>query len=163
MVRDWFRSGGFDKLTPFIAAFRPQLKNSLEKHTEQVYSEMIDNWEKGQDAQGRAWEPNAESTLAQKPGSTPLIAYRQMIDSTDWKVDDKDLVAQIYVDDEPEKVLAHELGVPDQGIPKRPLLNPTGKLFEEEADGIVGTAVDRSWAGASLTGTTVNFGLGGGR
>lgn len=163
MVRDWFRKNHMDKLTPFIAAFGPNLGKSLEHHTEQAYEEMIKNWEKGQDAQGKAWVPNAPLTIQQKQGSTPLIDTRQMIESAGYEVDNDDMTAQIYIDDDTGKVLAHEYGVPDQGIPQRPILSPTAELIEQEADGIVGKAFDRSWARAQVSGTAVNIGVGGGR
>lgn len=145
-----FDTDSFDRLTPFVAAFGPNLEEGLEEHTENVYNEMVDNWERGQDALGRSWEPNAPATLEQKQGSTPLIDTRQMIESADWEMVEDEIVSQIYIDDEPGKVLAHEYGVPDQGIPARPILGPTGRLFEKEADGVVKTAVDRSLGGGFL-------------
>lgn len=160
----WFKD--VDRLTPFIAAFRPILAKQMDKQVEQAYDQMIKNWEQGSDAKGRPWEPNAESTLDQKPGSTPLIETRQMIESAKYEMNRKDLTATITIDDEEGKVLAHEYGVPDMGIPKRPILEPTKDVIEEDAGHIMKRAFDKTWARAAVTGTAMNVGFsgkGGGR
>lgn len=160
-MRGWFNIDEFDKLTPFIAAFRPQLQNSLEDEVKESYETMIENWEQGQDATGTPWEPNAPGTLENKSGSTPLIETRQMIDSAGYAVDKDDLTAQIYIDDDEGKVLAHENGVPDMGIPKRPILGPTATLVGQNADGLFKKAFAKSWMTAQASGTALNVGIGG--
>lgn len=163
----WFSIRDIDRLTPFIAVFGDRLANSLEEETKQTYDRMIDQWEQGNDALGRAWEPNAPSTVARKGSSTPLIETRQMIESADYTVDKDELRAQIYIDDEDGKVMAHEHGLPDLGIPARPILGPTADYFGKEADDIFKKAFAKSWLTAEATGTAINvaFGnkLGGGR
>lgn len=154
----WFKD--FDRLTPFIAAFRPMLTRQLDSHMNDVEREMIKNWEQGQDAMGRAWEPNAPSTLAQKDGSTPLIETRQMIESVEVKTNEDDLTAVISIADEEGKVLAHEYGVPEKNIPPRPILGPTAELVEQEADSLLRQAFQRTWATATVSGTSVGLGVG---
>lgn len=156
----WFRD--VDRLTPFIKAFRPMLARQLDKNVESAYDQMIANWEQGQDAHGQPWEPLAPSTVEQKGHSTPLIETRQMIDSADYEVNRDDLTAVITIDDEEEKVLAHEYGVPEQGIPARPVLEPTRELIADDSGHLLKRAFDKSWAKASVTGTALHVGFGGG-
>lgn len=143
-----------DRLSPFIKAFRPMLAKQLDSHVEQVYNEMVNNWESGRDAQGRPWEPNAPSTLEQKEGSTPLIETRQMIENSGYETDGSSLQAEIYIEDDPGKVLAHENGIPEQGIPARPILGPTQALLAEEGTSLIRQAFDRGYAQASRNGTS---------
>lgn len=148
-----------NRLPVFIAAFRPMLANSLEDQVEETYDAMVDNWEQGNDALGRPWEPLSPETIRQKGHSTPLIETRQMIESADYTVDEDELSAAIFIEDEPQKVLVHEHGAPDQGIPPRPILNPAKKHFRKESDGMLEKAFDRAYAAAAVGGTAMNVGF----
>ena len=153
----WFKS--FDRLTPFIKAFRPMLARQLDSHVEDIYDEMIRNWEQGNDATGQAWTPLAPQTIRQKGHSTPLIETRQMIESAQYNTDRKRLNAVISIEDEEGKVLTHEYGAPDQGIPARPILKPVEQLAGRDAGKIMSKAFDRSWATASRSGTMTSVGF----
>lgn len=156
----WFKD--FDRMTPFIRTFRPMLARSLESEIEDAYDQMTKNWRDGKDAMGRAWAPNAPSTLRNKPGSTPLIETQQMLESAGYNVDGGELSGAIYIDDDDGKVLAHEHGVPDMGIPPRPILQPTKEYVEDDADKIMTRAFDKAWARAAVQGTTMQVGIGSG-
>lgn len=153
----------FDRLTPFIAAFRPFLTRQVDETAKEAYDEMIKNWEQGANAKGKPWEPLAPSTIQQKGHATPLIETRQMINSASYDFDKGELAATISIEDEEGKVLTHEYGAPDQGIPPRPILAPTRDLIEENADQMLKDAFDRTWASAAVSGTALSLGYGGGK
>lgn len=152
-----------DRLTPFISVFDNYLASSLEEETKDAYDQMIKNWEAGQDAMGNQWAPLAPSTIESKGGDQILIETRQMIESANYEVNKDDLNARISIEDEQGKVLAHEYGVPDQGLPPRPILGPTAKYMGKESDAIIKKAFAKSWATAQVSGTAVNLGIGGGK
>ena len=154
----WFRDS--DRLTPFIKAFRPMIARELDSYVEEIHDEMVKNWEQGQNIHGEAWAPNAPSTLRQKNGSIPLIDLRDMIGSTSHNVRTRDLSGQISIEDEEGKVMLHEHGAPDRGVPARPILAPVAEYAEDSAGGLLGKAFDRSWAQAARSGTNVGFNIG---
>lgn len=152
-----------DRLTPFIRAFRPMIARQMDSHIEDTYNEMVRNWRDGNNAKGEPWEPLAPETVAKKQGpATPLIETRQMIESATYGTDRGELTGYIAIEDEEGKVLAHENGVPDRGLPARPILGPTKDLLEEDSGKMLTTAFDRSWAKAQTQGTMLTIGFGSG-
>lgn len=149
-----------DRLPGMIAALRPLLGRSLDNHVEQAYDEMISQWERGNDAMGRSWEPLAPSTIRQKGHDTPLIETRQMIDSADYEVDRGNVQAQITI--ETEYAGLHEFGAPDLGIPARPILRPTMELVNKNMNSVVRQAVDRSVQMGGMGGVSADMSFGGG-
>lgn len=142
----------FNAFPAFIAKWKPFAGRELERATKQAYDDMIDNWENGQDAMGRPWEPLAPSTVEAKGHGRPLIETRQMIDSADYDVDRSELQTTIYIDDEAGKVALHEFGAADQGVPARPILQPAAKRMEEDMNDALGEAVDLASASALARG-----------
>lgn len=142
-------AGDFNRIPGMIRNLRPMLANEAEEAAKDTYREMVNQWERGQTAQGEAWQPLHPRTIAEKGHDKILIDEGDMIDSAGYEVDSKNLTAEIYVEDMP-KIAYHEFGT--ERIPRRPVLGPTHPLFVSNTEEAVAKAVDKSVARASLTG-----------
>lgn len=138
MVRVWDHNN-FPRM---IALFRPMLGRFLAQSTQDVFNEMIRNWEMGQDVRGKPWTPISEDTAARKGHATPLIHTRDMINSADFDVDRRNLQSTISIGTEYAAV--HEYGAPDQGIPPRPVLGPAADVLADQTPRMVDAAVHTS-------------------
>lgn len=142
----------------FIAAFRPFLGKRIEAAGKETYDKMIDEWESGRDVKGRPWEPLAASTIESKGGDTPLIETRQMIDSTSFEANERNLQVGIEIDSEYAAV--HEFGAPDQGIPARPILQPAADVMAQNMHPAVASAIDKAYGSAGSAGLGMAMGVG---
>ncbi len=104
------------------------IKDAMDDGMEDVFKETMDtamtNWEAGSDALGNDWASLADSTIAAKAGSDILV------ESGDLR---RDVESESYYDDDDNAAVftssleyagVHEFGLPEKGIPKRPIFGP---------------------------------------
>lgn len=146
----------FNYMPAFAAALLGAFDDEIEEQVKEAHDTMVENWEQGRDAQGRPWPPLAQATIERKGHSQPLIETQQMIESTEWEYDDGDHTGRITIAD--EKAIYHEYGVPEEGIPPRPMLGPTLGLLGENVDDSGEKAVRNAYRrakGAGIVGRVV--------
>jgi len=122
-----------------------------------VLETTIQNMTDGKDALGNAWVPITPSTLFNSR-TTRTNSRDPLVDTGEWRAD---IVATSDVN--PSELTAvigttksfataHEFGAPEQGIPRRPLFGPAGKLGEQLAPEIIGEELDSRIEGAEVDG-----------
>lgn len=145
----------FNKIPGFIRHLRKELMDEADDATEEVYNHMIDQWDKGMDSQGRAWEPLSPVTVRQKGHSDILIETGDMKEASGYEMDADNMTAEIYVED--PKIVYHEFGT--EKIPKRPVLGPTHPVLVEAIEESVGDAVDEAFVKSTVTSGILNGGI----
>lgn len=127
---------------PFVIA---SIDEGMEEYLEHVGEAMVEQiqmgFDKGEDALGRPWEP-----LQDPDGGDILVDSGTMRDSIDYGIDQKEM--NVFVGADVDYIAAHEFGVPDQNLPRRPILQPAAiwaedKLIVDGMDTTLGDAIDR--------------------
>lgn len=107
-----------------IAGIKDALDDGMEKVFKDTMDTAMSNWDSGADALGNPWEPLAPETIASKAGSDVLI------ESGDLKSNVKstsrfDKASQTAIfSSSLDYAAVHEFGLPEKGIPRRPILGP---------------------------------------
>lgn len=131
-----------DRTDEAIVAINHGLPASVEEIHAQTVERMVSMMSQGRDAMGKAWVPNAPSTVAAKGGSTPLVDEGDLMDSIEEDSEfreDENLA--IFASGLPYAGV-HEYGLPEKGIPPRPFLQPGLQYAAEISDDVFESELD---------------------
>lgn len=140
MVSD---DNNFDELQK---ALDDGLADGLERLHGRVLRDLLQNMAKGQDALGNAWQPLDPKTVAAKGSATPLIDESRLISDINTASEVDRAALEGIIGTNLDYAKPHELGAPEQGIPRRPIFAPAGdlaaELSEEELSVAIGEAIE---------------------
>ena len=140
MVSD---DNNFDELQD---ALDDGLADGLERLHGRVLRDLLQNMAKGQDALGNPWQPLAPETVAAKGSATPLIDESRLISDINAASQVDRAALEGIIGTNLDYAKPHELGAPEQGIPRRPIFAPAGdlaaELSEEELSVAIGEAIE---------------------
>lgn len=129
------------------AAVDAGLAEGLVKLHSEVLETTIQNMTDGQDALGNSWLPITPETLFNSR-ETRTSTRDPLVDTGEWRAD---IVASSDVSPSSLTAVigttkafagAHEFGAPEQGIPRRPLFGPAGRLAAQLAPDMIGEEID---------------------
>lgn len=90
--------------------------------SERTLDAIDDGFDHGTDALGRPWAPLSEETIRRKGHNQILVDTGAMRESIDAEADRSRKIARIGSNS--EILPYHELGVPENNLPARPVLRP---------------------------------------
>lgn len=144
MVTD---DNNFDELQD---ALDDGLADGLERLHGRVLRATIQNMAQGQDALGNPWQPLAAETIAAKGSSTPLIDESRLISDINAASEVDRTALEGIIGTNLEYAKPHELGAPEQGIPRRPIFAPAGDLAAELSEDELSVAIGEAIAEVEL-------------
>lgn len=151
-------------------ALTERLADGAERLADETLSQIDRGFRHGQDAMGRPWQPLDPATVAQKGHADILQDTGALRNSFGAEVDHNPVTGHyevtIYSDD--PKLVHHEYGAPDAGLPPRPVLRPAAEWVatQREADPIaaaVNMAVETALMSSGGMQTLTSSVPGGGR
>lgn len=109
---------------------------SLAAGTKTVYRDTLNqirtNMAQGKDALGNRWAPLAESTVAAKGHSTPLIETGNLVADLETSSEFNQRTATGIIGTSTQYGPIHEFGAPEAGIPARPFLGPGARYARDK-------------------------------
>lgn len=132
------------------AAIEAAIVAGAHKAAEETAQGMVtaidDGFESGRDALGRPWAPLQPETISRKGNSRILIEENDLRESWQYRMTG---VASATVFSDDPKAWYHELGVPGNNLPARPMLAPAVALAEQDLlttslDTVLGDALDNA-------------------
>lgn len=124
-----FNVRDINRIPAAIAAIEAAESAAVESVAEDAVEQIDKGFDNGQDALGTAWEPLSPETIRRKGNSDILEDTGEFRESFDYSVDEE--TGKAYVGTGSELAPYHEFGVPERGLPKRPVLGPAGIWVEK--------------------------------
>ena len=118
-----------------IDAIRDGAREAVADLTRDAYDAMDEGWEQGETALGTPWAPLASETIAAKGHDRILTDTGKMRADTEFAIDRRTMHGQIgpTTDRSAELLTFHEFGVPENGLPARPVIEPTFRYADRKA------------------------------
>jgi len=115
-----------------IPTLQAQLAKGSHRAVENVGEAAVERvdtgFNRGEDAMGRPWQELADSTIEQKGHALKLIDEADLKNSNTYVTAENR--ARIGTND--PKATYHEMGVPENGLPARPIYGPLAEWLDEE-------------------------------
>ena len=124
-----------------IASLAEGASDAVAEATEETHSKMMDNWDSGQDAMGRPWRPLSPVTVREKGHSSILYDTGEMKGSVKMDIDRTRLRGSVYSTS--GLIPIHEYGVPENGLPRRPIMGPAGERLSREVPDAFESSIGR--------------------
>lgn len=87
-----------------------------------IVERIDEGFDRGTDALGRPWQPLAPETIRRKGHAQILVDSGDMRRSIDYQVDRGE--GKLEVTSDSPLLPYHEFGVPEEGLPRRPVMEP---------------------------------------
>ena len=135
-------------------AFEEGLQEGLALLYSDTLETLDENMRQGKDALGREWRPVTQETLQSRQVRTDDPAA--LLDSGELRASiqsDSELnlrELEAVIGSSKEFLVYHEMGAPEAGIPRRPVLGPAATYAENQVDETIGVEIDTRLQEAEL-------------
>lgn len=125
-----------------MLAIQQALNDGMKDVFEDTMDTAMSNWSSGADALGNSWAALDDSTIESKGGSDILVESGDLRENVREESHfDDDENAAVFTSSL-EYAGVHEFGLPEKGIPRRPIFGPMVKYAGRNLDTIEGELDD---------------------
>lgn len=112
-----------------IRIIKRRTRYALDDTGEKMVEKIEEGFDDGRDALGRPWAPLSPETIRRKGHATILVDEGEMRESFEYAVNRSSLTLAVGTNS--EIAVYHEFGVPDRGLPARPIVRPAATWAAE--------------------------------
>lgn len=130
-----------NRIPSVIGAIEEGTAEGTKEIAKETVNQIEDGFDNGEDALGNQWEELSDATIRKKGHSQILIEDGELQSSFDYAYDPAETEAIVGTSD--PKAQFHEFGVPENGVPARPILRPAAIWIEKNYETEMGDLLDR--------------------